>query len=625
MAAQPLASDRVARAYWLWVFAIVVLGLALRWDALFMGFVADDYAQLGMVQGTYLLERSPFNLFNFSDGSTEEGQILLRGGFYHWWTHPNLRLSMLRPLASAMIWLDWQLFGNFALGHHLHSLLWWLIFLGVVAHAFFRLLPPVAAGLAFALLVLDEAHGVALSWLANRSVFVTSAIVLATLLYYMRWRGAPNLRGGVIIAASLALALAFGEYALCGMCFLLSYELLAVRDKWSRRLVCLSPVLGPAVVFLVLRKVLGHEPQYSAVYVGLAEPREFARALIERLPVLYSDLLFALRAEYWTFGSPWTFEFFRHGWVSKAWLFSLEPWRHVHEGIGLLAMVLVGVLAFVAPSSGPYRHVRWLALGGAMATVPVVSSFPSSRLLMVALVGFTPLLASFAANALQGLHARKVLTPWRAWSVAAIAGALALYHVVVPATLSFFEVASLRVAAERVRSAVLGMEADDRKLPEQRVVILGAVEDGTSMYLPLTRQQYGLSAPKRCWTLSRSPLPYKLDRVGPKSITIRFGNGLSMLTTAPEQLLRTEREPLRLGQSVDVDGMRATVFELHDGRPSGVRFDFDVPLEDPSLYFVHPMYEGIVHFPIPAIGKSVNVPPPVIPMVAETRELPRPR
>ena len=70
MAAQPLASDRVARAYWLWVFAIVVLGLALRWDALFMGFVADDYAQLGMVQGTYLLERSPFNLFNFSDGSS---------------------------------------------------------------------------------------------------------------------------------------------------------------------------------------------------------------------------------------------------------------------------------------------------------------------------------------------------------------------------------------------------------------------------------------------------------------------------------------------------------------------------------------------------------------------------
>jgi hypothetical protein len=252
-----------------------------------------------------------------------------------------------------------------------------------------------------------------------------------------------------------------------------------------------------------------------------------------------------------------------------------------------------------------------------MALVPVVSSFPSSRLLMVGLVGFAPLVASFVVDAIQRVRQRDPAPSWRAWLVAGVAVLFGLYHLVVPAAISHAEVKGLGLAARNVRASVLGMEADQRLLPNQRVVILAAVEDGTSMYLPLTRQHYGLAAPKRCWTLSRSFAPFTLKRVGPKSITIRFAGRFSMLNTAPERLLRTPRAPMRVGHVVDLDGMRATVLELDDDRPTAVRFDFDVPLEDPSLLFVHPMPRGIVRFPIPAVGKSVEVPPPVIPALSQ--------
>ena len=44
------------------------------------------------------------------------------------------------------------------------------------------------------------------------------------------------------------------------------------------------------------------------------------------------------------------------------------------------------------------------------------------------------------------------------------------------------------------------------------------------------------------------------------------------------------------------------------GRPSEVRFDFDVPLEDRSLYFVQWQDGAYLPFDIPASGETAHVP-----------------
>jgi hypothetical protein len=79
-----------------------------------------------MMESIYPVERAPLSLFTFSDGSEREVRAHAHDGFYPWFTHERLGLSMLRPLSSALMWVDQALFGRAALGYHLHSALWWL-------------------------------------------------------------------------------------------------------------------------------------------------------------------------------------------------------------------------------------------------------------------------------------------------------------------------------------------------------------------------------------------------------------------------------------------------------------------------------------------------------------------
>ena len=164
-----------------------------------------------------------------------------------------------------------------------------------------------------------------------------------------------------------------------------------------------------------------------------------------------------------------------------------------------------------------------------------------------------------------------------------------------------------------IRDAVLGMQVDAARLSRQRLVVLAALEGGTSMYIPMTRRRFGLSTPLACWTLSITPAPYLLSRDADNAFTIRFTNVFTMLASAPEQLLRSASEPLRVGDQVDVGGMRVTVRQLYRGRPRSIHVEFDTSLDDPSLVFVVPVREGIRPFALPRVGETVTVPVPVIP------------
>ena len=68
--------------------------MALRYETLLVGFAADDYIQLAMIDGTYAVDRSVWDLYNFSDGSIEEGKRLHHQGFYP----PRIRDQPVCPI-----------------------------------------------------------------------------------------------------------------------------------------------------------------------------------------------------------------------------------------------------------------------------------------------------------------------------------------------------------------------------------------------------------------------------------------------------------------------------------------------------------------------------------------------
>lgn len=596
----------------------MALALFVRREALWAGFVADDYAQLGMLDGTYPVPREPYNLFSFSDGTPAEGYRLMRAGFYPWWADPEVRLVMLRPLASLMTALDHRLFGSNAFLFHVHSVVWWFAMLGVIAAFFRKMLPASVALIAFALLAVNQSHSFALTWICNRAAFVSIAFSVAALWLYVEHRRAGRSGWPIAAIALYAIAFGFGEYAICLLAYLFAFELLETRGTWKERLRAVVPMLVPAVVFLVARGIVGATVRRSGVYIDpLGEPLEFAKAVAIRVPVFIADLALTIRSEYWTFGFPWGYQMWAVGWTPKSWINDPAPWRAILFGIGLGATALVALVAYYTLRRNAPANVAWLLLGGLLALVPVCGSYPSSRLLLATLLGFMPLVAAFVVKGARAF--RDGIRRRPAYALAAGAGAAGIfsYQVVMSVLWQRFELAGMLDGTTRIREAILSLPVDDVAFQKQDLVLLTALEGATSMYLPLTRLRYGKTAPHASMYLSYLTAPYELLRTASNAFTVRFRDSDALLRMASEQLLRSPRYPFHENDVVDVGWWRVTILDLLENAPQYLRVEFDRSLDDPSLLFMALTPDGYRPVYMPPVGEKLTILPAMLPKLSK--------
>jgi hypothetical protein len=494
--------------------------------------------------------------------------------------------------------------------------------LGVTAALFRKLLPAPVAIFAFTLLALDEAHAVALTWICNRAAFISIAFSVLALDRYVAHRRGGSARWPVAATAFYALAFGFGEYAVCLLAYLFAFEACEGTEPWKVRLRALVPMLLPAFIFLCLRGAVGASVRRSGVYVDpIGEPVDFFKAVLVRVPVFIGDLALAVPSEYWTFGLPWTVAWAQIGWLPISWVHDPEPWRAVQLGIGVLACVLLALLARFTLRRERNPNVRWLFLGSILSLVPVSGSYPSSRLLLTALLGFTPLVASFVVLGVRGVVKDLRTRPVRAVALGLTAATIAVYQLVMSVAWQRIQLFTMLDGSIRVREAILRMPVDDAKFPEQDLVLLTALEGGTSMYLPLTRQRYGRTAPRSCLFLSYLIAPYDLVRDAPNAFTVRFHGTDALLGSAAEQLLRSPKHPFAKGDTIDVDRWRITVLDVLNGKPQYLRVEFDRKLEDPSLLFMALTPDGYRPFFMPPIGDKVVIFPAVLPNLPESPHL----
>lgn len=589
------------------MFAIALFGVWLRHESLSAGFFADDYAQLGMLDGKYPLERAPYDLFTFSDGSQAEGDTLIRTGFYPWWADPTVRVSMFRPLASLMTWLDFKLFGNDALGYHLHSLAWWLALVALAGALYRAWLGPTQAAIAFALYVCDESHGIALGWNCNRAAIISTLFSLLATRAYVTYCEQSQRRHLVSAACYYALALGFGEYALCGLGYILAYEGLRGTGRVVKRLWRLLPICALAGAYLIARLVTGMSMQRSGLYVdALTEPYAFSLALLQRFPVFVGDMLFGISADHWTWGSPGLAHVIGLKLLGDRWQSDPSLWRVAQTLLGALGCLMLFWWLRRRPHGG---SVFWLCVGSLLSLIPVCGSFPSSRLTLVAAFGFMPTLADLLASALSSTR-----TTRRRGRVTAAAATLFLaYHALHSIWFEREEAYRIKELTRRVRTAILDLDVDDKNLSDKTLVLMAAPEVGTSMYLPLTRLRYARAAPRSVFYLSLTPAAYTLARASADTFTIRFMNEATALQTPHEQLLRNPSRSFHPGDVVNAGPARVTILELQQGRPKLVRFRFDRKLEDPSLVFMTLTPAGYRRFSLPQVGRVAIVRAPELP------------
>jgi hypothetical protein len=567
------------RASWV----ALVLAAVLCLPGLGGGFFGDDYLHLAILDGQPA-PGSPYDLFRFASGDPAEMRPWIERGPYPWWTLPELKLSFWRPLSSALMVLDHSLFGRNPVPYHVHSVLWYLLTVTCAAGVL-RFLPGTAGGLALLLFAAEKTHGFAVAWIANRNAFVSTAPALFGLWMHLRWREQGFRPGLPLSLLGLAIGLLGGETALGVFAYVGAYELLGNREPLARRARALLPALLLGVGYLLVYRALGNGAQGSGTYIDpVAEWHLYLPAAAARIPALLAGQVWAVPAELWLFAPH------------------LRPLQVV---LGVLALLTVGLLVrAVKPSlrEDEWRQTRWLAAGGLLSLLPVASTFPAGRLLLVPSLGACALLALILVGTWRSLPA---VGGWRRGLHRTVVGFMLCLQVLGTSLWLLYPLV-LRAANAAIQDNMARMELDEARLPQQRVVTVVVSDPVIGLYPPIMRAAQGRTLPKSWLPLSLAPYDHVLHRSGDATLELSLPRG-HFLSTEIEQLFRGPAFPMRVGEQLKVEGCHVTVLELDGHYPTRVRFEFDMSLDDPDLVLLTLEDQTLRRLRPPPVGARVTL------------------
>lgn len=543
----------------------------------FAAFMADDFIQLGVLEGTSPdTWTGPLDLYTISDGVPEHVAAMKRAGAFPWFFRSDFKMAFLRPASSALLALDHALFGLHPLGYRVHGVIWSLALAAGVGLLLRRALPGAVGTLAGLVFVLSGVHGI-LCWTAARHIVVAAACGVAALGCHLRWREDGWRPGKVLSLVGFALALSASEAALAVMAYLLAYEALGAAGSWRRRLAATTPALALASCYLVVWAALGRGVSAGSGYLSpLVEPLRFLLEVPGRLAFVLGSALAGGSADLWV----------------------LRPGQRpvlIAVACAVIGLVALLVRATWAPAPADQRRaVRWLAFGAVMSAVPFAASPIGARCLVVPLVGVAALVAFVLHRWWTALRRQP---GWRLRLGGGIAVGLAVIHLLL-APLQRLAVPGLlrRMMSERLVTAMAEAELPPGGLGERRVVVLHAPDLVVGLHSSFYRRLYRLPMPASWHVLSWAQCDHELERTAPDTVELRLAGGALDAPT------------LRPGDDLDAGDMRATVLEVAPRGPTRVGFRFDRPLDDPSCVLLTWRDGRLRAVPPPPVGVKLRLP-----------------
>jgi hypothetical protein len=542
---------------------LVALTVLVHLPALRAPFIIDDFAHAAMADGNYPGVEGPFSLYDFI--RDENRQALLERGVFPWWTDSKLSVRFLRPLSSALLWTDHELFGKNALLHHLHSLLWWAL-ASVAVYALLRqAFSRRVAWIGATVFAVAPCHALPLAWLANRDTLVSTALGTFALAAYARWREGRRARDGLAAFALFAIAMLAGEYTLGFTGYVLAMEIVRRRESIARRALGVASFAVPAVAYLVAHTALGYGARGGGFYHDpLRDFGTYAHGAPRRLGVLI--------AEAWAGVDD--------AWAAASW------WALALVTVALAVILAVPITRTIRSLDVEARgRAVWLLGGSLLSLAPVLAVEPSARLLGVCMVGVSAIIAVVIERA----WFPSTPEPRRgaAEATALVAVGLAFVHLVVAPVDTWLTVRTMSQSGDAFdRRMDWVRERVARDPPGARpstIVVLRANSSSAELFAPLILGGEPLVTWRALTYASGRSL---LLRTAERTIEIAAAPH-PLFPVGPQDLFRGFDRSLRAGATVQLTGMRATVIQLDEhSMPRRIRFDFDRDLDDPSLLWI---------------------------------------
>jgi len=572
------------------VLLLAAAAVWLHWPAIHAGLAADDYLQRGMLDGDYPVARSPLDLYSFLRRHGEL-RTLIEGGIAPWWSHPNLRLSLLRPLASALLFLDHRVLNLSPVGQHVHSFLWLGAFVAAFHALAKKLVGPAAAVFATAVMAFDSALVAPVSWLCNRTSLVSATFGALALFFYLRYREDEWRPGASLSLLAFTLALAGGEYAFCALAYVAAFELFAARDSLGRRARGLLLAAVPGIVYLAIHFSLGYGADGSVVYIGpFDSPREFLSGLLLKIPSLIGTELLLIPGE----------------WIYAA-LLSRSP--RAYGALVPVAIWLALLVSLYRRSDPKTRgHLSTAAFGALFGLLPLAGTIPSVRLILIPSIGGSTLLGALIWEGIQRLRSAGERRRLATWLVALGTLPFAVLHLGFAAKHTREHSIAWTAIVGAIRNRHLTAEIDDSQVAHQNLVLLNASGDiGSLIYPPWVRHQRGAPMPKSWLALSIAIRPEHALRVSDDTLELSVRDG-TMFEDPTSQLFRAPSLPFHVGDSVHLPDVDITVVEVKGWAPTRIRYRFSTSLDDPNRVFLMMEAGRLRRALMPPVGSSFELP-----------------
>jgi hypothetical protein len=569
-------------------WAAIALAVALAVPSITTGLCADDWLQLMIARGLHPvagLPASRFDLFSFVGHEPGNALVQMNAGVLPWWSDPEVKLAFWRPLSALTHLADWSFWPGSTMAMHVHSLLWFALALAAVAAFYRRFFAAFggasaggvvwASGLATLLYAVDDAHGPAVGWVANRNAMIALAAALPVMLLHDRWRREGGRAAAWMAPVWLAVALGAGESALAVTAYLVAYALCLDPGTLASRARSLLPYFVVVVAWRIVYHALGFGTAYSGVYVDPgAEPLAFLRVLPSRAAYLLAAQLL----------TPWS-DF------AALWAF-MSP--HAERNALLFVTVVVALFALLfTPLCRRDRLARFFAVGMLGAVIPVCSTFPADRLLW------------FVGLGAMGLVARWLELRPRAWWAAIVAALLVLVHLVIAAPLLAVRSRSMETVARPIRRADASVPASDT-LRGGTLVLVNPPSDLFVAYIVILRASEGRPLPTTRW-LATGTTDVAVTRIDQRTLNLKPEGGF--IPFVSERMLRRLDRPFTVGQHIALSGVDILVVDvMPDGRPAEIQARFDRSLDDPSLHWAAWHRAGFAPWTPPPLGARVVLP-----------------
>ncbi|NIM02311.1 MAG: hypothetical protein GTO30_15125, partial [Acidobacteria bacterium] len=519
-------------------------------------------------------------------GDPDFNRELMDGGHLPWWTPPRFRIAFFRYLSTLTMWVDYRLWPESAWLMHAQSLLWFAALVVAVVLFYRRMFGGgMVAGLAALLYAVDEARAVPAIWLSNRNALLATLFAVLCLWAHDRWRRDAWRPGAALGPLFLALALGSAELGLGAVAYLVAHAVFLEPGPWRRRLVALAPHGAVVAAWIVLYRVLGYGVVGSGLYLdpvndlaGYARlfPDRFVYQLLGQWTAIPADLAAYVTAD-------------------------------VQRVLWLLGLGTIAVVAWaLTPLLRRDALARFWMLGMLLSLVPVAATFASNRLLMCAGLGGMGLLAQFLVAAFPRADSL-ARTRLSRQAVRVLSWLLIVTHLgIAPLGLALAFAGVQNMGRAQIEAAA--SIPHPPRIAQQDLVILHS-PDYLFFVAPIAALKHfdGHPYARSMRPLATTPVPLVVTRVDERTLDVRMEGGL--FAGPLGRLFRGWRDPLRAGDRVELDGWTVTVLDAAaDGDVLEARFEFAVPLEDPSLHWVRWEDHGYVPFSPPPVGRSIRVP-----------------